>query len=55
MQWQPMSMIAPPPDSSFVQNQLLCGPGCASRERVHSTRPIEPFRTDCSALRVLGV
>ena len=47
--------MAPPPESSFVQNQSLWGPGCASRERAHSTRPIAPFRTDSRAFRVFGV
>jgi len=55
MQWQPMSTRAPPPDISFVQNQSLCGPGCASRDRVQSTRPMAPERTDWRAFSVFGV
>ncbi len=47
--------MAPPPESSFVQNQSLWGPGWASRERAQSTRPIAPFRTDSRAFSVLGV
>ena len=47
--------MAPPPESSFVQNQSLWGPGCASRERVHSTRPMAPLRTDSRAFSVFGV
>jgi len=50
-----MSTIAPPPERGFAQNQSLCGPGCASRERVQSTRPIEPWRTEAIALSVFGV
>ena len=55
MQWQPMSTMAPPPEISFVQNQSLCGPGCASRERAQRTRPIAPLRTDSRAFSVFGV
>ena len=45
MQWQPRSMIAPPPVSRPSQNQALCGPGWVSRERTHVTSPIAPSRT----------
>ena len=55
MQWQPRSMIAPPPVNRPSQNQALCGPGCASRERTQVTSPSAPSCTDRTALRVLGV
>jgi hypothetical protein len=55
MQWQPRSMIAPPPVSRPSQNHALCGPGWVSRERTHVTSPIAPPWTDAIALSVLGV
>ena len=55
MQWQPRSMIAPPPVSRPSQNHAECGPGCASRERTQVTSPIAPPRTEAIALSVLGV
>jgi len=55
MQWQPRSMIAPPPVRRPSQNQALWGPGCVSRDRTHVTSPIAPPSTDLTALRVFGV
>ena len=55
MQWQPRSMIAPPPVSRPSQNQALCGPGCVSRERTQVTSPSAPASTDLIALSDLGV
>ena len=55
MQWQPRSMIAPPPVSRPSQNQALCGPGWASRERTQVTSPRAPSWTDRTDLSVLGV
>ena len=55
MQWQPRSMMAPPPVSRPSQNQALCGPGCVSRERTQVTSPSAPSCTDLIALSVLGV
>ena len=55
MQWQPRSMMAPPPVSRPSQNQALCGPGCVSRERTQVTSPSAPCSTDATALSVLGV
>ena len=55
IQWQPMSTMAPPPDCSESQNQSLCGPGWASRERVHSTLPSAPRCTEANDFKVLGV
>ncbi len=54
-QWQPRSMIAPPPVSLPSQNHAECGPGCASRERTQVTSPIAPARADAIALSVFGV
>ena len=55
MQWQPRSMMAPPPVSRPSQNQALWGPGWASRERTHVTSPITPSWTERTDLSVLGV
>ena len=55
MQWQPRSMMAPPPVSRPSQNQALCGPGCVSRERTQVTSPMAPALTEATALSVLGV
>ena len=55
MQWQPMSTMAPPPATCLSQNHALCGPGCVSRDRTHSTLPSAPSRTDASDFSVLGV
>ena len=55
MQWQPRSMIAPPPVNRPSQNQAECGPGCVSRERTQVTSPIAPARTEANALSDLGV
>ena len=56
MQWQPRSMIAPPPVSRPSQNQALCGPGCVSRERTQVTSPERALlRPSATALSVLGV
>ena len=55
MQWQPRSMIAPPPVSRPSQNHALCGPGCVSRERTQVTSPMAPALTAATALSVLGV
>ncbi len=55
MQWQPRSMIAPPPVRRPSQNQALCGPGCVSRDRTQVTSPSAPCSTDATALSVLGV
>ena len=55
MQWQPRSMIAPPPVSRPSQNQAECGPGCASRERTQVTSPTAPSRTARKALSDFGV
>ncbi len=55
MQWQPRSMIAPPPVSRPSQNQAECGPGWVSRERTQVTSPIAPLSTAAIALSVLGV
>ena len=45
----------PPPACFSSQNHALCGPGCASRERTHSTSPTAPARTDSIDLSVFGV
>jgi hypothetical protein len=45
MQWQPRSMIAPPPVNRPSQNHAECGPGCVSRERTQVTSPIAPSVT----------
>ena len=55
MQWQPRSMIAPPPVRRPSQNQAECGPGWVSRERTQVTSPMAPSRTDRTALSVFGV
>jgi len=55
MQWQPRSMIAPPPVSRPSQNQAECGPGCVSRERTQVTSPTVPACTAAIALSVFGV
>ena len=55
MQWQPRSMIAPPPVRRPSQNQAECGPGWVSRERTQVTSPMAPAWTDAIALSVLGV
>ena len=55
MQWQPRSMIAPPPVSRPSQNHAECGPGCASRDRTHVTSPTAPASTARTALSVFGV
>ena len=55
MQWQPRSMIAPPPVSRPSQNHALCGPGWVSRERTQVTSPIAPSRDARTALSVFGV
>ncbi len=54
-QWQPMSMMAPPPASSGSQNHGLCGPGCVSRERTQSICPSAPSRTAARDFSVFGV
>ena len=53
MQWQPRSMIAPPPVSRPSQNHALCGPGCVSRERTQVTSPTAPPRDGCDRLERL--
>ncbi len=55
MQWQPRSMIAPPPVSLPSQNQAECGPGWVSRERTQVTSPTAPSRTAATALSDFGV
>ncbi len=55
MQWQPRSMIAPPPVRRPSQNHALWGPGWVSRERTQVTSPIAPPSTLFTALSVLGV
>ena len=55
MQWQPRSMMAPPPVSRPSQNQAECGPGWVSRERTQVTSPMAPACTDRTALSVFGV
>ncbi len=55
MQWQPRSMIAPPPVSLPSQNHAECGPGWVSRDRTQVMSPRAPCSTVARALRVLGV
>ena len=55
MQWQPRSMIGPPPVSRPSQNHALWGPGCVSRERTQVTSPMAPPSTAAMALSVFGV
>ena len=54
MQWQPRSMIAPPPVSRPSQNQALWGPGCVSRDRTQVTSPMRPARRGRDRLERLG-
>ena len=54
MQWQPRSMIAPPPVSRPSQNQARVRPGCVSRDRTQVTSPIAPARDRGDRLERLG-
>ena len=54
MQWQPRSMIAPPPVSRPSQNQAEWGPGCVSRDRTQVTSPIAPLSHRRDGLERLG-
>ena len=54
MQWQPRSMIAPPPVSRPSQNHAECGPGWVSRERTHVTSPMAPSCSGLDGLEGLG-
>ena len=55
MQWQPRSMMAPPPVRRWSQNQAECGPGCVSRARTQVTSPMAPSCTALMDLSDLGV
>ena len=54
MQWQPRSMIAPPPESSLFQNQSLCGPEWVSRERTQRILPSAPLADRFEGLECFG-
>ena len=54
MQWQPRSMMAPPPVSRPSQNHAEWGPGWVSRDRTQVMSPSAPARDRGDGLERLG-